>query len=350
MRKGSTGSSTACRSGRKELLVFAPNWIGDVVMATPFLSILRNENPDDLITVLCRDYVSELLRRSAFIDNLITYRRDGGVLRAILALRAGRPDHGWDAAFLLPMSFSTALIAYLGGTGRRIGYRSSGRDWLLTDPVAPELHRKIHLSAEYAGFARLYSGAEAGEVPAPSVIPPYDWKERLESFGLSGRYVVFAAGAAYGPAKVWPLDRYTALAGRLREEKNLRTVTVGSEKEQKYLDHIADAHDDALNLAGRSGIGDLISVLRGADLVVGNDSGPVHVSAAMGVPTVSIFGSTSPVWTSPQGPRTRIVTSGAECSPCFMKECPEGDTHCLQDIKVDDVFDAAMEIMRESRE
>ncbi len=350
MRKGSTESSTACRSGRKELLVLAPNWIGDVVMATPFLSLLRNENPGDFITVLCRDYVSELLKRSAFIDNLITYEKDGGARRAIMALRAGRPGRGWDAAFLLPMSFSAALIAYLGGTSRRIGYRSSGRDWLLTEPVSPGVHRKIHLSTEYAGFARLYSGTETDETPAPCVIPPYDWKERLESFGLGGSYVVLAAGAAYGPAKVWPLDRFTALAGRLREEKALRTVTVGSENEYEYLEKITGADDNALNLAGRSGIGDMMSILRGADLVVGNDSGPVHVSAAMGVPTVTIFGSTSPVWTSPRGPRTRIVTSGAGCSPCFRKECPEGDTHCLRDIKIDDVFDAAMEIMRESRE
>jgi heptosyltransferase-2 len=266
-----------------------------------------------------------------------------------MALRAESPERGWDAAFLLPMSFSAALIAYLGGTGRRIGYRSSGRDWLLTDPVSPGLHRKIHLSAEYAGFARVYSGTEVCEVPAPCVIPPYDWKERLKEFGLNGSYVVFAAAAAYGPAKVWPQDRFVALAGRLREEKNLRTVTVGSGKEKKYLDNITGGNEDALNLAGRSGVGDMMSILRGADLVVGNDSGPVHVSAALGVPTVSIFGSTSTVWTSPRGPLARVVTSGAECSPCFRKECPDGDTHCLRDIKVDDVFDAAMEIMRESR-
>ena len=170
-------------------------------------------------------------------------------------------------------------------------------------------------------------------------------------FGHGGLWLAGLVGIGVGTRRArWHVRQRDQAEEALREEKNLRTVTVGSEKEQKYLDHITDAHDDALNLAGRSGIGDLISVLRGADLVVGNDSGPVHVSAAMGVPTVSIFGSTSPVWTSPQGPRTRIVTSEAECSPCFRKECPEGDTHCLQDIKVDDVFDAAMEIMRESRE
>jgi heptosyltransferase-2 len=347
VRKGSTGNSTACRSGRDHLLVLAPNWIGDVVMATPFLSLLRKENPGDFITVMCRDYVSDLLRRSAFIDDIITYRREGGVSRAILALRAGSPDGGWDAAFLLPMSFSSALIAFLGGTARRIGYRSGGRGWLLTDPVKPSRHRTIHLSEEYAALARVYSGSGDDVVPEPCVIPRYDWKEQLAGFGLRGGYAVLAAGAAYGPAKVWPSGRFIDLAARLREEKGLRIVTVGSAGEREYLDTITEAGDDAVNLAGRSDVGELMSILRGADLVVGNDSGPVHISAAMGVPTVSIFGSTSPVWTSPRGPRSRIVTSGADCAPCFRKECPQGDARCLRDITVDEVFQAAIETMRE---
>jgi len=328
--------------------VLAPNWIGDVVMATPFLSLLRKENPGDFITVLCRDYVAELLGRSAFIDDLITYRRDGGVGRAIRALRASSPDSGWSTAFLLPMSFSSALIAYLGRTGRRIGYRGGGRDWLLTDPVTPSRRGTIHLSEEYAALARVYSGGGEDAIPAPCVIPRYDWKEQIEGFGLRGGYVVLAAGAAYGPAKVWPLERFSELAARLRDEKGLRTVAVGSAGEREYLDRMTAA-DDAVNLAGRSDVGGLMSILRGADLVVGNDSGPVHVSAAMGVPTVSIFGSTSPVWTSPRGPRSTVVTSGADCAPCFRRECPEGDTRCMRDITVDEVFGAAKELMREIR-
>ena len=349
MRKGSTGSSTACRSGRKQLLVLAPNWIGDVVMATPFLSILRKQNPDDLITVMCREYVSELLVRSSFSDKLITYDRTGGVRNAVLTLSRGKPQKGWDAAFILPMSFSSALIACFAGTRRRIGYRGGGRGWLITDPVNMETHRKIHLSEEYARFAGKYGGATHDILPEPCVVPPYDWKESIAGLGIKGRYVVFAAGAKYGPAKLWPAERYIGLAGRLYGEAGLRPVLVGSSAEHAYLDNIT-GKTDGINLSGKSGVGDLMSVLRGADLVVGNDSGPVHVSAAMGVPTVSIFGSTSPVWTSPRGPFSRLVTSGADCSPCFRKECPEGDTRCLRDISVDDVFDAANEIMREKRE
>ena len=158
---------------------------------------------------------------------------------------------------------------------------------------------------------------------------------------------MFAAGAKYGPAKVWPADSYVGLALRLRDETGLRPVLVGSPDERVCLETIS-SKTDGLNLSGKSGVGELMSVLRGADLVVGNDSGPVHVSAAMGVPTVAIFGSTSPVWTSPGGERALTVSSGAVCSPCFRKECPEGDTHCLTDIGIDEVFEASMKLMGEN--
>jgi len=317
-------------------------------MATPFLSILRKQNPDDHITVLCREYVSELLARSSYTDRLIAYGRKGGMRGAILALRGDRPGRGWDAAFILPMSFSSALIAYLGGSRRRIGFRNSGRDWLVTDRVPMDLNRKIHLSEEYAGLASFYSGAGTDGTPDPCVVPPYNWKESAGRHGLEGRYAVFAAGASYGPAKVWPGERFISLARRLKDEEGLLPVMAGSPAERATLE-IITSKTGGLNLAGRSGIGDLMSVMRGAEVVVGNDSGPVHVSAAMGVPTVAVFGSTSPGWTAPRGRYVRVVTSDAECAPCFKKECPEGDTHCLADIGTEEVFEAAVGIMRENK-
>jgi heptosyltransferase-2 len=314
-------------------------------MATPFLALLRKLNPDDHITVLCREYVSELLVRASFPDSMITYRRKGGVLGAVAALRGERPERGWDAAFILPISFSSALIACLGGSRRRIGYRKGGRGLLITDPVPFDLHRKIHLSEEYARFAAAYRDAGPDDIPAPSIVPPYDWKEKVARLGLEGRYAVYAAGAKYGPAKMWPGERFITLASRLKREEGLMPVMTGSPAEQAYLEEMSAAAG-GLNLAGRSGIGDLMAVMRGAELAVGNDSGPVHVSAAMGVPTVAIFGSTSPRWTAPRGRNVSVVAAGAECSPCFMKKCPEGDTHCLADIRAEKVFEAAVETMR----
>jgi heptosyltransferase-2 len=321
--------------------VLAPNWIGDVVMSTPFLSVLRSAHPDDFITVLCREYVSELIVRSPLIDTLATYTRGGGVRGALGALRKVRPAGGWDECFVLPMSFSSALVAFLSGSRRRTGYSSGPRSFLLSAPLDSGGLRSGHLSEEYAALA----GKKVDELPCPGVIPPYDWKERTARYGLDGRYAVFAAGATYGPAKVWPRDRFIETAVRLSRDHGLKPVTTGGPSERIYLDMIADKAG-GLNLSGKSGAGDLMSVLRGAEVVVGNDSGPVHVSAAMGVPTVAIFGSTSPGWTAPRGRAVRVISSSPDCSPCFERECPLGDTHCLTDIAAGDVVEAAAELMK----
>jgi heptosyltransferase-2 len=317
-------------------------------MATPFLSILRRQNPDDIITVLCREYVSALLDRSSFIDRLAAYPRDGGITGALRALAAGRPERGWDAAFILPMSFSSALIAFFSRARRRIGYRSGGRGWLLKGGMAADDRRRIHLSLEYARLAGSFTGSTDEEpLPLPCVVPPYDWKDRAAASGASGRYAVYAPGAKYGPAKVWPADRYAGLAERLHREQGLAPVFTGAEAERASIECIA-GKVGGLNLVGRSGIEDMMSVLRGAVIVVGNDSGPVHVSAAMGVPTVAVFGSTSPAWTAPRGRLAKVVASTAECAPCFRKECPAGDYHCLAEIAVDRVYEEAVMMIKES--
>jgi len=316
-------------------------------MATPFLSILRSQNPGDMITVLCREYVAALLERSSFVDGLVTYRRESGTGGALGALRPERPEEGWDAAFILPMSFSSAVIAFLSRASKRIGYRSGGRGLLLTDRLPAEDHRRIHLSEEYARLAASFSGSGADALPLPCVVPPYDWKDRADAAVTAGRYAVYAAGAKYGPAKVWPAERYEELAGRLYREEGLAPVFTGSETERGTLDDLA-GRTGGLNLAGSSGIGEMMAVLRGAEIVVGNDSGPVHVSAAMGVRTIAVFGSTSPVWTAPRGRLARVVASTADCAPCFRKECPAGDYHCLAEIGVDQVYEEAVRMIKES--
>ena len=310
-------------------------------MSTPFLSVIRKRHPDDFITVLCREYVSELLARSPLIDTLVTYPRGEGVRGALRALGAGRPECGWDECYVLPMSISSALVSFFSRSRRRIGYASGVRSFLINRALDPSALRTGHLSMEYAMLA----GGPEGALPDPCVVPPYDWEGRVKRFGLSGGYAVLAAGATYGPAKVWPRDRFIETARLLAGRHGLTPVTAGGPAESEYLEVITDKAG-GLNLSGKSDIGGLMSVLRGAGLVIGNDSGPVHVAAAMGVPTVAIFGSTSPEWTAPRGRLVRVVSASAECSPCFRKECPLGDPHCLADIGVGDVMSAAEELMK----
>jgi heptosyltransferase-2 len=318
-------------------------------MATPFLNVLRGGYADAFITVLCRDYTAPLLERCPFIDRLVVYEMGKGVWAAVGALRRERPDSGWDTAFVLPTSFSSAAIALLSGSPRRVGFGGGVRGILLTDRIVGGGRRTIHLSRTYIGLLSYGVACDSENVPLPSVIPPYDWKDRVELFGIGGRYAVLAAGATYGPAKVWPERRYAEVARMISDRWGLRIVTVGSAGERSGLDSIIQkAGVSGKNMAGECEISELTTLLRGASLVVGNDSGPVHISASMGIPTVAIFGSTSPTWTAPRGPRVKVLYASVECSPCFRRDCPDGSMRCMTEIRCDDVISSAEEIWREA--
>lgn len=350
MRKASTESSTACRSELEGLLVYAPNWLGDAVMATPLLLVLRRLYSDMVIHIYCRAYVSEVFRRSSAVDRIIEHREGKGIMERVKGLRAVRPKRGWSIGFVLPPSFSAALVTVLSGARRRIGYGGEFRRFLLTDDLDGFYSRGEHLSRMYIRLAERAAGAGIIDIPLPVVVPPYRWRDTLSEKRLDAPYIVLAPGAVYGAAKVWPLERYAALAGRAAEHTGMRVLVLGSEAEAPRLAKIVEsAVVPVRSLAGELTGGELLAVLRGAALVIGNDSGPVHLAAAMGRPTVAIFGSTSPVWTAPRGAAVRIIAHAIECSPCFRRECPDGGARCLFDIGIDEVFDVSSDLLEEVR-
>lgn len=317
-------------------------------MATPMLEVLRERPEAGMITVICREYVSQILERSSHIDRLLVYERRGGVRSASSLLSRERPAGGWEAVFVLPPSFSSALLALVSKGRRRIGFGGWPRSMLLTDAVRPERDRMEHLSDSFVSLVdKVMPGREAG-TPLPEVIPPDDWRERLVSLRMPGRYLVLAAGAAYGPAKVWPGRCFAEAARIICEGTEIVPVLTGSDGERETMERILeDTGMRGRNLAGSLEISDLISVLRGASAVLGNDSGPVHISAAMGRPTVAVFGSTSPDWTAPRGARSAFVSAGMECSPCFRRECPEGKPACLTGVKPDEAARVLKGLIRE---
>jgi heptosyltransferase-2 len=314
-------------------------------MATPFLLTLRRECSDAVISVVCRTYVADIFRRSSAVDVLMEYDSRGGIRSELSVIRKRRPKARWDTCYVLPPSFSSALAARLSGASRRIGYAGDWRGFLLTRAMPRSDLRERHLSHDYV---RLIDGTQRdpGNVPLPVVVPPYQWRRDIDEMGLAGDYFVCAAGAAYGRAKVWPLERYASLAAALVAKTGWRAVAVGSAAERPAAAEILEAvAGPSRNLAGAIGVEDLLSVLRGARAVVGNDSGPVHIAAAMGVPVVAVFGSTSPAWTAPRGAAVGIVTAGVDCAPCFKRECPRGDPLCLTEIEVEDVLKALSDVV-----
>ena len=347
MRKASTESSIPCRSKGNELLVYAPNWLGDAVMATPFLFALRRSFPEAAITVLCRRYAADVLRGSPAFDSLLVF--DGASVRArIAAVRARRPAAGYDACFVLPPSFSSALVSCFSRAHRRIGYGGGWRGALLTDALPASLYRATHLSTAYVRLLERFTGTPEHDIRYPVVTPPDSWEETSRRVSGGRRYFVCAPGAVYGASKVWPHDRFATFVRRLAERTGWSPVIVGREAERAAASTVIErAGAGGTNCAGALSVAELISVLRGSIVTIGNDSGPVHISAALGRPTVAIFGPSSAAWTAPRGPAVRIIAANIECAPCFQRECPRGEAECLSRVPVDVVYRETCSLVQE---
>jgi heptosyltransferase-2 len=329
--------------------VLAPNWLGDAVMATPFLFTLRRTFPEKCIYLFCRSYVAPVYRHCSAVDHLAVYEKGVGMRGALGVLRREVPASARDICFILPISFRSALMAFLAGTRRRMGYGGEFRRMLLTDALPSEAYRSGHLADAYIRLVGLASGKEEGDVPMPVVVPSYEWEKDIQSFGLEEGYIVLSPGAEYGGAKVWPGDRFARVASQMSRHTGRRIVVVGSAGETTVGEEILEKAciGTGRNLAGRCSVGELLSVLRGASLVIGNDSGPAHIAAAMGRPTVVIFGSTSPAWTAPRGRAVEIVSANVECAPCFERECPHGEPRCMIEIEPECVLEKACRLAEE---
>ncbi len=345
MKRGSTGSSTRCRREPSELLFIAPNWIGDAVMATPLVRSLAERYPEASVTIAARRYVAAIFEGGGARRRTLLFPGDGALARAEAA-RSARPAGGFDACLVGPPSFAAALVAFASGSRRRIGYAGQWRSPLLTEALPEALYRRGHLSGAYVRLLGRLAGETPGELPPPVVEPPALWRETAARICGERAYCVLAPGATYGSAKAWPRARYAELARRIAAELGLSIFVAGGGGERGAAELLAsEVGAGARSLAGELSLADLIAVLRGASVVVGNDSGPVHVAAALGRPTVAIFGPTSVEWTAPRGHAVRIVRADISCAPCFRRECPLGTVECLERVNVDDVRRAAMALV-----
>jgi heptosyltransferase-2 len=300
------------------VLVVAPNWIGDALMAQPLLAILKARGAT--IDVLAPPWVAPVARRMPEVSGVIEAPLRHGALQLGERWRLARGLRGYDEAFVLPNTWKSALIPFFAGIPVRTGYRGEARYGLLN-----RVHKAsgAAMSARYAALA----GAE-GCVAAPRLeIPADEIGEARRRFGLPERYAVLCPGAEYGPAKRWPY-----FAG-LSEKLALPAVAIGSGN-----DAPAAAGIRGTNLAGKTSLDDALRIIAGAEVVVSNDSGLMHVAAALGRPQVAIFGSSSPEHTPPASDAARVLWLKLECSPCFARECPLGHFRCMKEITVEQVL------------
>ncbi len=324
----------------RRLLVVMPTWFGDCLMATPTLRALRRGLPGTHISAYLPAALAPLLEGSADVDSILPGQpksKGGAFLEEAKQLKAG----GFDAAVLLPNSMRSALLVRLAGIPRRIGYDRDGRGLLLTDRLIPRRRGRRFLPVPtldyYLQLAR-YLGA-TGDDPSMSVAVSDEADRRAEALlgEAHGKPVVLLNPGAQKPAKRWPAERYASLADRCRNELGVAVAVTGSPAERPILQAvIASAQRDILDLPARGmDLHVLKAVMRRSAVLVTNDTGPLHLAAAAGIPVVTLFGPTTPEWTEIGYDRERMVIA------------PDaGQPESIRQITVDQVFEAVTELLQ----
>ncbi len=341
----------------RRILLRATNWVGDAVMTLPALAALHAACPQAEIEVLARPWAAAVYAGQPGVSRVLAYDKSGehAGVGGFLALARELRARGYDWAVLLQNAFEAALLAWLARVPVRLGYARDGRGLLLTHGAAlsPAL-RQVHETSYY-----LYILGQAGllpmDPPAGGVRPELRLRaedrawaaQYLESQGLGqARLLGLAPGAAFGPAKQWPAERFAAVARELGERFDA-VLLFGSQGEAAACGAVAQglAGLEVRDLAGVTDLGQALALVERVDLFLTNDSGLMHAAAALGRPTVAVFGSTNPVTTGPLGPRVALLRTPVECSPCLKPECPTGDLKCFTAISPEMVAQAARELL-----
>ncbi len=326
-----------------KILIRATNWVGDAIMALPALRAVRSRFPGAEITILARPYVAAIYKNQQVCDNMMFVDDTNDVVSPLRAQK-------FDTALLLQNAFEAAWLAWRAGIPERIGYARDGRSLLLTKAMPVPKRGEIPLHEQYYYLELLRRAGWLESLPNESFIKlniPEENRRRAAEFLLSagvrtdGLRVAIGAGASYGSAKCWPPDRFAELANRLQAKEKADVILFGTRAEEAVSSAIAAGMQRApIDLTGKTVIDDLPALLSQCHLFIGNDSGAMHVAAAVGLPVVAVFGPTDPFGTAPVTPRCSIVQEKPYCSPCFLRRCPT-DHRCMTRVTPDAIEAAA---------
>jgi len=364
------------------ILVRGVNWLGDAVMTTPALLRLRERFPAAHVSLLTPEKLSDLWRRHPAVDEVLTFAAGESVFSVSRRLRQG----GFTHALVLPNSPRSALEVFLAGIPYRIGYARPWRNWLLTRRVAPRPGRGIMRKRTAAEIQRLLAGSVPTADPAPPLPPEahqiYEYLHLVAALGADpqpraplvqasapadtvlaawlpagGRraavFIGLNPGAEYGPAKRWPVESFAAAANELYRRLDCEFLIFGGPGDVALAEQLRGllpgplARGHVTSLAGKTRLGELMSALPACRVLITNDTGPMHLAAALGVPVVVPFGSTSPELTGPGrpgDPAHRLIKSDLPCAPCFLRECPV-DFRCLRGLSADRVVAAVLAVV-----
>ncbi len=352
------GTLTIQPDSVRKILVRAPNWVGDAVMCLPALDALHGAFPDSEISVLVRPVIGELFVGRPGAYRVVTYDYQGAHegWRGMLTLARSLRRERYDLAVLFQNAFGAALLSVLAGIALRYGYATDGRRVLLTHPVAcPDPGRALHQVRYYLDMLRPL----VREAPAPAPVLYVSPEEEtmanrlLQEHGVRVADVLIGVnpGSVYGGAKRWLAERFAEVADRLvvdvrrRSPSPVRCLIVGGPGEQALGEAIARRMlSNAVVLSGHTSLRVLKAVLKRCCLFVTNDTGPMHMANALGVPVVAVFGSTDPMATAPYNGLASVVRNPVDCSPCLLRECPI-DHRCMTSVSADQVVRAAQGVL-----
>lgn len=335
------------------LLVRATNWIGDAVMCIPALREVRRAHPGWKVTVLARAWVAQLYAREPFCDEVIVYQRQG-VHRGLLGrerLARRLREAGFDRAILLQNAFDAAWLAWRAGIPERIGYARDGRGLLLTDRVRVPRAGEIPTHQRFYYLELLRRSGLIGSLP-DRADSRFENRRELRRKGIrqwkrrelpSGPWIGVSPGAAFGTAKRWLPEGFASAARALAASRGAYVAVFGSRSESEVAARVAGAAGSrSTSLAGRTSLAEYLELASTCSLYLTNDSGSMHCAAALGVPTVAVFGATDPEATGPAAPWARVVREPVECAPCLQRECTVPGHPCMAGI-------SAARVVREAR-
>ncbi|MGZ8366278.1 MAG: lipopolysaccharide heptosyltransferase II [Nitrospira sp.] len=340
----------------RNILVRAPNWIGDAVMCEPAIRGLRSLFPEAEITMLAKQAVAELFSAAPELSRVVVYEDKGphAGLSGKWSLAGTLRRHGFDLAVLFQNAFEAAFLAWLAGIPQRYGYATDGRVFFLTTPVAvPSRRPGVHQVEYYWNLLKPLG--LSGEASLPTLVVTADESRQLDirlagaGVGVSDIVIGINPGSTYGSAKRWLPERFAEVAQRLAErigqDESAQVVVVilGARGEESLgKDIAARINGRSVVLSGGTTIRELMAVVKRCRLLITNDTGPMHIAAACGVPVVAVFGPTDSHTTAPYGQERSIVREAVDCAPCLLRECPI-DHRCMTRIPIDRVYDAAVQ-------
>ncbi len=346
------GKARKIRSSEiRKVLIRSANWVGDTVMSLPAIASLRQSFPRAEMVILAKPWVAEIFRNNPAVDRLMLYEAPGihqGIQGKWRLARELKKDD-FDLAVLLQNAFEAAFISFLAKIPRRAGYDTDGRRFLLTHPVTcnPKIKQR-HQIDYYLGMVESLGVRIAASIPdlAISEHQKEEAFRRLQSLGVKDteKIVGLSPGATFGSAKQWFPERYGKLAEKIGKELGARLLIFGSAGDKEVgLGVCQHSGIPLINLTGLTTLSEAMALIARCRLFITNDSGLMHVAAALHTPLIALFGSTNSQRTGPRGELCRVISKPLSCAPCMKSECPER-RQCMEQISVDEVFEEVRKI------